>query len=189
MPAMADENVIVANQGTIFLAGPPLVKAALGEVVDSETLGGGLMHSTESGVVDHLATCDSHAIEITRDIVGSLNYHPLEVKSEFALPQKPVEEPVHDVNELGGIVGVELKKGFDMREVIARVVDGSKLHEWKRGFGESVVTGFGWSRPRFFYNRKTNTLRAAHLHGYPVGIVRLALKSYLHSLTNSPGRQ
>lgn len=145
MPAMADENVIVANQGTIFLAGPPLVKAALGEVVDSETLGGGLMHSTESGVVDHLATCDSHALEITRDIVGSLNYHPLEFKSEFAAPQKPVEEPVHDVNELGGIVGVELKKGFDMREVIARVVDGSKLHEWKRGFGESVVTGFGQS--------------------------------------------
>jgi 3-methylcrotonyl-CoA carboxylase beta subunit len=137
------------------LAGVPLVKAALGEETDSETLGGGLMHATVSGVVDHLATSDSHAISIARSAVASLSYKPLEYVSEYAKPVGGViEEPIHDVNELGGIVGTNLKKSFDMREVIGRIVDGSKFHEWKENYGNTVVTGF------------------AHIHGYPVGIVR-----------------
>ncbi|KAI5480418.1 3-methylcrotonyl-CoA carboxylase beta subunit [Pseudohyphozyma bogoriensis] len=155
VPAMADENIIVKNQGTIFLAGPPLVKAALGEEVDSETLGGGLMHATESGVVDHLAINDSHALSIARSAVSSLHYKPLPFESPYGVPRarEEVKEPVHDPEELGGIVGTDLKKSWDMREVIARTVDGSRFHEWKREFGPTVVTGF------------------AEIHGYPVGIV------------------
>ncbi|KAK4699122.1 hypothetical protein P7C70_g7143, partial [Phenoliferia sp. Uapishka_3] len=153
VPAMADENIIVQNQGTIFLAGPPLVKAALGEEVDSETLGGGLMHATESGVVDHLALDDSHALAIARSAVAALSYKPLGYRSSYADPVRDVEEPVHDPRELGGVVGTNLKKSWDMREVIARVVDGSRFHEWKKEYGPTVVTGF------------------SHIHGYPVGII------------------
>ncbi|KAK4053538.1 hypothetical protein OIV83_001706 [Microbotryomycetes sp. JL201] len=154
VPAMADENIIVQNQGTIFLAGPPLVKAALGEEVDNETLGGGHMHTTESGVVDHLAVNDSHAIAIARSSVKALNYKPLPYASKYAEPEnKQVDEPLYDPKELGGIVGTNLKKTWDMREVIARTVDGSRFQEWKKDYGSTVVTGF------------------AHIHGYPVGII------------------
>ncbi|SGY16646.1 BQ5605_C012g06938 [Microbotryum silenes-dioicae] len=154
VPAMADENIIVANQGTIFLAGPPLVKAALGEEVDSETLGGGLMHSSESGVTDHLAQSDSHAIAIARSSIKALNYKPLPWKSEYAEPATTeVDEPLYDPKELGGVVGTNLKKPWDMREVIARTVDGSRFQEWKKDYGSTIVTGF------------------AHIHGYPVGII------------------
>ncbi|KAK4058543.1 hypothetical protein OIO90_000705 [Microbotryomycetes sp. JL221] len=154
VPAMADENIIVANQGTIFLAGPPLVKAALGEEVDNETLGGGLMHTTESGVVDHLAQNDSHAIAIARSSVKALNYKPLPFESKYSQPElEQIDEPVYDPMELGGIVGTNLKKTWDMREVIARTVDGSRFQEWKKDFGSTIVTGF------------------AHIHGYPVGII------------------
>lgn len=141
---ISTENIIVKNQGTIFLAGPPLVKAALGEEVDSETLGGGQMHATESGVVDHLAVNDSHAIALARQAVAALNYKPLPFESRFAEPElKQVDEPVYDPKELGGVVGTNLKKTWDMREVVARVVDGSRFQEWKKEYGPTVVTGFG----------------------------------------------
>jgi hypothetical protein len=142
------ENIIVANQGTIFLAGPPLVKAALGEEVDSETLGGGQMHATESGVVDHLAISDSHALSIARSSVKSLSYHPLPYESKYAQPEtqaEEIEEPIYDPKELGGVVGTNLKKTWDMREVVARVVDGSRFQEWKKEYGPTIVTGFGES--------------------------------------------
>lgn len=150
------ENIIVKEQGTIFLAGPPLVKAALGEQVDSETLGGGLMHATESGVVDHLAENDEHALSLARDAIAALNFKPQNFYSQFTPTPLEIEAPLYDSDELGGIVGTNLKKSWDMREVIARIVDGSKFHEWKKLFGESVVTGF------------------ASIHGHPVGIVRLS---------------
>lgn len=165
---MADENIIVQNQGasfsfvlshaanppscfpgSIFLAGPPLVKAALGEVIDSESLGGGAMHARESGVVDHLATSDEHALFLARQAVASLAR-----SNESSTPPKFVEEPIYDPNEVGGAVGANVKKSFDMREVIARTVDGSRFAEWKGEWGQTVVTGF------------------AHIHGHQVGIVR-----------------
>lgn len=152
------ENIIVANQGSIFLAGPPLVKAALGEVVDSETLGGGAMHARESGVVDHLATSDEHAIALARQSVAAFaaassggNGTPA-VSSRSgtarAAAVRQVDEPAYDPKELGGVTGTNLKKSWDMREVIARTVDGSRFAEWKREWGDTVVTGFGacpWS--------------------------------------------
>ncbi|PSR71848.1 hypothetical protein PHLCEN_2v12349 [Hermanssonia centrifuga] len=149
VPAMADENIIVREQGRIFLAGPPLVKAATGEEVDEETLGGGLMHSSESGVTDHLARDDEHAIAIARGIVSDLGKAG---GREVPPPVQP-ELPVYPGHELHGIVGTDLKQAFDMRDVIARVVDGSKFREFKKEYGTSIVTGF------------------AHVHGYPVGIV------------------
>lgn len=158
MPAMADENIIVKNQGAIYLAGPPLVKAALGEVVNSEDLGGGAMHSTVSGVTDHLADSDAHALAIARSSVKALSCKPFPYPTAFSEPESgnlPVEEPIYDVEELGGIVGTNLKKPFEMREVIARVVDGSRFQEWKKDYGNTIVTGF------------------AHIHGRPVGIVSL----------------
>ncbi|GAA5945746.1 hypothetical protein JCM10213_002707 [Rhodosporidiobolus nylandii] len=147
VPAMADENIIVGNQGSIFLAGPPLVKAALGEEVDSETLGGGAMHARESGVVDHLAVSDSHALALARQAIAALG--PVVRDGE----RETVDEPLLDPRELGGVTGTNLKKGWDMREVIARTVDGSRFAEWKREWGETVVTGF------------------AHIHGHQVGII------------------
>ncbi|GAA5861462.1 hypothetical protein JCM8547_006135 [Rhodosporidiobolus lusitaniae] len=156
VPAMADENIIVQNQGSIFLAGPPLVKAALGEEVDSESLGGGAMHARESGVVDHLAVSDEHAIFLARQAVAALNTRSLSTSSPTLLDgamKKVVEEPLYDPHELGGITGANLKKGFDVREVIARTVDSSRFAEWKREWGETVVTGF------------------AHVHGHQVGII------------------
>ncbi|GAA5829484.1 hypothetical protein JCM3766R1_001117 [Sporobolomyces carnicolor] len=152
VPAMADENIIVAKAGTIFLAGPPLVKAALGEVVDSETLGGGDMHARESGVVDHLATSDSHALSIARTSVATLataSNH----RTESTEPIEDIEEPLYDPKELGGVTGTNLKKSWDMRDVIARTVDGSRFAEWKAEWGDTVVTGF------------------AKVHGHQVGII------------------
>ncbi|GAA5881382.1 hypothetical protein JCM3774_002540 [Rhodotorula dairenensis] len=154
VPAMADENIIVANQGSIFLAGPPLVKAALGEVVDSETLGGGAMHARESGVVDHLATSDEHAIALARQSVAAFaaaSGHASAPASRSDVVD--VDEPVYDPKELGGVTGTNLKKSWDMREVIARTVDGSRFAEWKREWGDTVVTGF------------------AEVHGHQVGII------------------
>ncbi|KIM31092.1 hypothetical protein M408DRAFT_65453 [Serendipita vermifera MAFF 305830] len=151
--AMADENVIVQNQGRIFLAGPPLVKAATGEEVGEEELGGGDMHSSVSGVTDHLARDDAHAIAIARGIVGDLG--EAAGGSNPLLPQgsNAVEEPLYSGSELGGIVGTDVRQPFDMREVIARIVDGSRFREFKQEYGTTLVTGF------------------AKIHGHPVGII------------------
>jgi 3-methylcrotonyl-CoA carboxylase beta subunit len=149
VPAMADENVIVADQGRIFLAGPPLVKAATGEEVDEETLGGGLMHSSESGVTDHLARDDEHAIAIARGIVGDLGFAGWKSSGPSTVP----EDPVYPASELHGIVGTDSRQAFDMRDVIARIVDSSRFREFKKEYGPTMITGF------------------AHVHGYEVGIV------------------
>ncbi len=148
VPAMSDETVIVRGQGTIFLGGPPLVKAAIGEVVSAEELGGGELHARRSGVVDHLAEDDEHALEIVRDIVATLR-PPLEPAWEVL----ESVEPVADASELYGVVPVDVNQPYDVREVIARLVDGSELHEFKKEYGETLVTGF------------------ARIHGHPVGIV------------------
>ena len=148
VPAMSDENVIVRNQGTIFLGGPPLVKAATGEVVTAEELGGGDVHSRTSGVTDHLAENDEHALEIARDIVAHLN-RPAKTAVDLMAP----EDPLYDPMEIAGILPTDLRRPFDVREVIARVVDGSRFHEFKALYGTSLVCGF------------------AHVHGYPVGIL------------------
>lgn len=136
VPAMADENIIVQNQGRIFLAGPPLVKAATGEDVDEETLGGGLMHSSESGVTDHLARDDEHAIAIAREIVGDLGYAGRKVGSPSATP----DDPLYPSSELNGIVGTDVRQPFDMRDVIARIVDGSRFREFKKEYGTTIIT-------------------------------------------------
>ncbi|TMW62217.1 hypothetical protein Poli38472_009710 [Pythium oligandrum] len=148
VPAMCDESVIVQKNGTVFLGGPPLVKAATGEVVTPEELGGADVHCRTSGVTDHLAHNDHHALEITRRIVSNLNYqkHP-------AVTQVPIEEPLYSPEELGGIIPVDSRKPFDVRKVIARIVDGSKFDEFKQHYGTTIVTGF------------------ARLYGNPVGII------------------
>ena len=148
VPAMADESIIVAGQGTIFLGGPPLVKAATGEVVSAEELGGADVHSRISGVTDYTATDDAHALGIARRIVGNLNR-----TKPAALECRAPLEPVHDAAQLGGIVPHDTRTPYDAREVIARIVDGSEFDEFKRLYGETLVTGF------------------AHLHGYPVGVL------------------
>jgi len=148
VPAMSDENVIVRNQGTIFLGGPPLVKAATGEVVTAEELGGGDLHSRVSGVTDHLAADDTGALRIVRDIVATLAPrppHPWEVIT--------TEEPRADPDELYGVVPADLRTPYDVREVIARITDGSRLAEFKKDYGPTLVTGF------------------ARVHGHPVGII------------------
>lgn len=153
---MADENIIVREQGRIFLAGPPLVKAATGEEVDEETLGGGQMHSSESGVTDHLARDDEHAIAIARGIVGDLgkaggrevpvrflilrNNNALVLTKNKLQPPVPPEDPIYNPHELHGIVGTDLRQAFDMRDVIARVVDGSRFREFKKEYGPTIVT-------------------------------------------------
>jgi 3-methylcrotonyl-CoA carboxylase beta subunit len=148
VPAMSDENVIVKGHGTIFLGGPPLVKAATGEVVTAEDLGGGRVHSEVSGVTDHLAENDEHALEITRSIVAHLN------KSRVVnLKTRPVEEPLYKSSEIYGLIPKDARVPFDVREVIARVVDGSRFHEFKPLYGKTLVTGF------------------AHIWGMPVGII------------------
>ncbi len=148
VPAMSDENIIVKENGTIFLGGPPLVRAATGEVVDAQELGGAHMHSEISGVTDHFAEDDQHAIEIARSIVKHLNRH-------FKVPIKiePIEDPLYDMKELYGIIPADSRVPFDVREVITRLVDGSKFHEFKPLFGKTLVTGF------------------AHIWGMPVGII------------------
>jgi 3-methylcrotonyl-CoA carboxylase beta subunit len=148
VPAMSDETVIVRNQGTIFLGGPPLVKAAIGEIVTAEELGGGDLHARVSGVVDHLADNDRHALEIVRDIVETL---PAPAKPAWDVaPSRP---PVVPEEELYGVVPTDLQTAYDVREVIARLVDGSEFSEFKTEYGTTLVTGF------------------ARLHGHPVGIV------------------
>jgi 3-methylcrotonyl-CoA carboxylase beta subunit len=148
VPAMSDETVIVREQGTIFLGGPPLVKAATGEVVTAEDLGGGDVHARTSGVVDHLAGDDDEALAVLRSIVGTL-----ERPTAPGFPQHPVEEPQEDPAELYDVVPSDLRTPYDVREVIRRVVDGSRLHEFKALYGETLVCGF------------------ARIWGYPVGIV------------------
>ncbi len=148
VPAMSDETIIVRGQGTIFLAGPPLVRAATGEVVSAEDLGGGDVHTRISGVADHLADDDEHALDIARDVVAHLN-RPKTVPVEIITP----EDPQYDPSELRGIVPADTRTPYDVREVIARLVDGSKFHEFKPRYGTSLICGF------------------AHLHGYPVGII------------------
>jgi 3-methylcrotonyl-CoA carboxylase beta subunit len=148
VPAMSDENVIVRQQGTIFLAGPPLVKAATGETVSAEALGGGDLHCKTSGVTDHYALDDQHALDITKRIVSNLNLVKTSQLSRIA-----PEEPLYPTDEIYGIISDNLMKTYDVREVIARLVDGSRFDEFKEKFGESIVTGF------------------SRLYGYPVGII------------------
>jgi len=149
VPAMADESIIVKKQGTIFLGGPPLVKAATGEEISAEELGGADLHCARSGVTDHYAVDDDHALHLARRVVGNLNY----AKVPDCTISPSVEPPLYDPEELYGIVGEDLKKTFDVREVIARIVDGSVFDEFKAKFGDTIVTGF------------------ARLYGYPIGII------------------
>ncbi|KAK7808651.1 hypothetical protein U0070_010050 [Myodes glareolus] len=137
VPAMADENIIVQKQGTIFLGGPPLVKAATGEEVSAEDLGGADLHCRKSGVTDHYALDDHHALHLTRKVVRSLNY-----QKKLDVTVEPSEEPLFPADELYGIVGANLKRSFDVREVIARIVDGSRFNEFKALYGDTLVTGF-----------------------------------------------
>ncbi|KAJ6001952.1 hypothetical protein N7522_007179 [Penicillium canescens] len=158
VPAMSDETIIVENQGTIFLAGPPLVKAATGEEVSAEDLGGGLLHSTISGVTDYLAVDDAHAIVLARRSVANLNYPTANSASALQLENGKgdslvVKEPLYDPNELNGIVGTNLRRQIPVHELIARIVDGSEFAEFKRDYGSTLVTGF------------------ARIHGHRVGIV------------------
>ncbi|ESQ75733.1 carboxyl transferase domain-containing protein [Asticcacaulis sp. AC402] len=148
VPAMSDESIIVQKQGTIFLAGPPLVKAATGEVVSSEDLGGGDVHARISGVADHLAADDADALRTARRIVGNLNR-----SKTVTLATRPVAEPLYPIEDIYGIVPADSRQPFDIRDIIARLVDGSQFDPFKALYGETLVTGF------------------AHLYGYPVGIV------------------
>nr|CAH0101503.1 unnamed protein product [Daphnia galeata] len=148
VPAMADESIIVRKQGTIFLAGPPLVKAATGEEISAEELGGADLHCSKSGVTDHYAVDDLHALHLARRAVGNLN---LVKKPDISLAQP--EEPLYPADDIYGIVGDNVKKNYDIREVIARIVDASRFDEFKAKYGETLVTGF------------------ARIHGYPVGII------------------
>lgn len=153
VPAMSDESIIVKEQGTIFLAGPPLVKAATGEEVSSEDLGGGDMHTRLSGVVDHLAEDDEHALLLVRQAVKNLNWQKaIEMNIESDL-NRQVQAPLYPAEDLYGLVPTDLKKSFDARELIARLLDGSEFDEYKARFGTTLVCGFG------------------KLYGYPVGIV------------------
>ncbi len=148
VPAMSDETIIVREQGTIFLGGPPLVKAATGEIVDAEALGGAEVHTAQSGVADHFAENDAHALQIAREVLAHLNRNkpmPLALRTPVA--------PKYDPRELYGIVPRDTRYPFDIREIIARIVDGSELQEFKARYGKTLVCGF------------------AHIHGYPVGIV------------------
>lgn len=135
VPAMSDESIIVRNQGTIFLGGPPLVKAATGEVVSAEDLGGGDVHTRLSGVADHLAENDDHALRLVRDAVARLNIQHQEPSGSWA-------EPLYDPQELNGIIPQDTRKPYDVREVIARIVDGSEFDEFKARFGTTLITGF-----------------------------------------------
>lgn len=148
VPAMADESIMVKNQATIFLAGPPLVKAATGEIISAEELGGADVHCRTSGVADHYALDDQHALSIARRIVSHFNR-----SKSTALVMRQPQEPLYDASELYGIVPTDIRKPFDMREVIARIVDASEFDEFKALYGTTLVCGF------------------AHLYGYPVGII------------------
>ncbi len=148
VPAMSDETIIVREQGTIFLGGPPLVKAATGEEVDAESLGGADVHTAQSGVADHLAENDAHALSIARDIVASLN-----LKKTMPLAVREPIEPRYPAEQLYGVIPEDTRRPFDIHEVIARIVDDSAFHEFKARYGKTLVCGF------------------AHIHGYPVGII------------------
>lgn len=148
LPAMADESIIVKNQGTIFLGGPPLVKAATGEIVSAEDLGGADVHCRTSGVTDHYANNDHHALELMRRTVARLNR-----TKPATLRVQPAVEPLYPVEDVYGVIPKDARQPYDVREVIARTVDGSEFDEFKALFGETLVCGF------------------AHIHGYPVGIV------------------
>jgi acetyl-CoA carboxylase carboxyltransferase component len=149
VPAMSDETIIVKGTGTIFLGGPPLVKAATGEEVSAEELGGADVHARVSGVVDHYAVSDEHALALAREIVANLGGSRPVLPWEAEAP----EEPLHDPADLHGIVPEDYSKGYDVREVLARLVDGSRFHEFKALYGETLVCGFG------------------HIEGFPVGIL------------------
>lgn len=149
VPSMSDENIIVENQGHIFLAGPPLVKAATGEVVSAEDLGGGKLHSEISGVTDYLAVDDAHALVLARRSVGNLNWH----RNQTVSTTPTFKEPLYDPQELSGIAGTNLRKQIPIHEIIARIVDGSSFSEFKPLYGSTLVTGF------------------AKIYGHPVGIV------------------
>jgi 3-methylcrotonyl-CoA carboxylase beta subunit len=148
VPAMSDEAIIVKGQGTIFLGGPPLVKAATGEVVSPEELGGAEVHTRISGVADHYALNDSHALALVRRIVGNLNS-----RKHVSLNLREPREPLYPAEEMYGVIPVDTRKPYDVRELIARIVDGSELDEFKQNYGTTLVTGF------------------AQIHGYPVGIL------------------
>lgn len=148
VPSMCDETVIVRDQGTIFLGGPPLVKAATGEKVSAEDLGGADVHSRKSGITDHYANDDQHALSIVRDIVRNLN----RTKSTKVRMHEPIE-PLYDARELYGVVPTDLRQSYDVRDIIARLVDGSEFHEFKKLYGDTLICGF------------------AHLMGYPVGLI------------------
>jgi len=150
IPAMSDESIIVREQGTIFLGGPPLVRAATGEVVTAEELGGGDVHTRISGVSDHLADDDEHALEIARAAFENLGPRPF---LEEVLPQDTPEDPYYDPAELYGIISSDPRRPYEVREVVARLVDGSRLHEFKPRYGATLMTGF------------------ARIYGYPVGII------------------
>jgi 3-methylcrotonyl-CoA carboxylase beta subunit len=151
VPSMSDESIIVAEQGHIFLAGPPLVKAATGEVVSAEDLGGGKLHSEISGVTDYLAVDDAHALVLARRSVSNLNWSRSQTSSYG--PPAAFKEPLYDPSELSGIVGTNLRRQIPAHEIIARIVDGSSFAEFKPLYGRTLVTGFG------------------RIYGYPVGIV------------------
>jgi len=157
VPAMSDESIIVKDNGTIFLGGPPLVKAATGEVVSAEELGGADVHTRLSGVVDHYAESDAHALAILRRMVANLNRRAATpvAAMQAATPGAPngIEEPRYDPQELYGIIPADTRKPYDVREVIARIVDGSRLDEFRQRYGATLVTGF------------------AHIHGYPVALL------------------
>jgi 3-methylcrotonyl-CoA carboxylase beta subunit len=148
VPAMSDETIMVRNQATIFLAGPPLVKAATGEIVTAEELGGAEVHTRQSGVADHYAQNDAHALGIARQIVANLN-RVKPAPPDVAIPR----EPLYDPRELYGVIPADTRKQYDVHEVIARIVDGSELDEFKQNYGTTLVTGF------------------ARIFGYPVGII------------------
>ena len=148
IPAMSDESIIVKGNGTIFLAGPPLVKSATGEEVTAEELGGADVHTRDSGVADHFANDEPEALHMVRNIVENLN-----VKPKYRLETGIVEDPIYDADELMGIIPMDNRTTYDVREIISRIVDGSRFHEFKNRYGPTLVCGF------------------AKIHGYPVGIV------------------
>ena len=152
VPAMSDEVVMVKKRGTIFLGGPPLVQAATGEVVTDEELGGADLHCSESGVSDHLAYNEEHALQIARSIVQNLGKSDAIYEANTRNRIEPAR-PLYPAEDLEGIIPVDHKKPFDMYAVLSRVLDASRFHEFKEHYGPSLITGFG------------------HLYGYPVGIV------------------
>ncbi|MDL1898489.1 methylcrotonoyl-CoA carboxylase, partial [Anaerolineae bacterium CFX7] len=148
VPAMSDEAIIVRGTGTIFLGGPPLVKAATGEVVTADELGGADVHTRKSGVADHFAEDDEHALELARGIVETLNR-----QTRLSVAVEPPQDPLYPPEEIYGVLPRSFREAYDVREIIARLVDGSRFHEFKARYGTTLVCGF------------------ARLHGYPIGII------------------